>query len=94
VKNPQRTVDRFKFFFVAVFVAFIGMTAGYWAFYQRPAQACENAGNWWDPQARVCGTVVYLPDLTGRYQMGEREFRAPETLPARPVRQAAERPSA
>ena len=39
-------------------------------FYERPADLCERSGNWWDPQARECGTVVYIPDVTGRYVMG------------------------
>jgi len=87
VRHPQRIIDRFKFVAVALFVASIGATAGYWLFYERPLQRCERSGNWWDPQARECGTVVYIPDLTGRYEMGGQRVRAPTALPARPVAQ-------
>ena len=38
----------------------------YNAIYVAPAQHCEGSGNWWDPQTRTCGHVVYLPDITHR----------------------------
>lgn len=75
VKNAQRIVDRFKLVYFAVFLAVAGGTGLYWMFYQRPEAACERSGNWWDPQTRQCGTVVYIPDLTGRYRIDGREYR-------------------
>lgn len=91
MKVFRRAIDRFRFLFVAMFVAFAAGTGGYWMFVQRPAQACEAAGNWWDGESRVCGTVVYLPDLTGRYEIGGREWRpavaqsAPTSAASRPA---------
>jgi hypothetical protein len=43
--------------------------AGVWtynAIVVAPAQRCEGSGNWWDPQTRTCGHVIYLPDVTHR----------------------------
>ncbi len=93
MNSTLRTITRFKFLFVALFVAFVGFTGGYWLFWERPAQRCEASGNWWDPQARFCATVVYLPDLTGRYEINGRRVQGPAQLPARPARAAAQ-PSA
>lgn len=31
-----------------------------------PGRACEAAHNWWDPEKRICGRTVWIPDLTHR----------------------------
>lgn len=77
------TIHRFMLAFVAVFAVFAAGIGGYWFFVQRPARACETAGNWWDPENRVCGTVVYIPDLTGRYTIDGRRDAEPTVVPPR-----------
>ena len=52
-------------FFAAVALAVAGVVA-YQHWTVDPVQRCEGSGNWWDPQTRTCGHVIYLPDLTHR----------------------------
>lgn len=80
--------------FTAVFFVFAAGSFGFWFFWQRPMQDCERAGNWWDPQNRVCGTVVYIPDITGRYTINGRRDRNPTVVPPRPNPAPAAQPAA
>ncbi|QUD86313.1 hypothetical protein [Phenylobacterium montanum] len=36
------------------------------AYYIWPMQRCEEAGNWWDPQDRVCAVPLPISQFTGR----------------------------
>ncbi len=65
---PQmhRSFDRIRTIFLAAFALCI---AGVWAlqvYYVQPRQRCEASHNWWDSRQRVCGHVVYIPDITHR----------------------------
>ena len=31
-----------------------------------PGKKCEANGGWWDPDTRICGHPIYLPNITGR----------------------------
>lgn len=52
-------------FLVLLGIAMIAIFA-YQRLWLDPGKRCEAAGNWWDPANRVCGHVVYLPDITHR----------------------------
>ena len=52
-----------------------------------PGKQCEAEGNWWDAKTRICGHVVYLPNITHR-PIGSKQPRYPD-LP-RTRAQAAE----
>ncbi len=81
MRHPQRVINRFTFALVAVFIGIMGATGVYWAFWQRPEARCESMGNWWDPQTRQCGVVVWIPDVTGRYVINGQDYR-PASAPA------------
>lgn len=70
--------------FAAVGAVFVVFLIGWWFFVQRPKQDCENAGNWWDPENRVCGRVVLISDFTGRYHVNGRVDREAVRIPDRP----------
>jgi hypothetical protein len=51
-------------------VAFFFIAAGLWFYqinYVRPAQECEENGQWWYRPGRQCLTPVRITDLTGRH---------------------------
>lgn len=70
--------------FAGVFLVAAAAMLIYWFFWQRPADDCEGAGNWWDSDNRVCGRVVLISDFTGRYHVNGRMDREPVRVPDRP----------
>lgn len=68
--SMNRTIDRLKWIFLALFA--VGC-AGVWAYHLLwvwPGDRCEAAERWWDPDTRTCAQPIYIPDITGR-QPGE-----------------------
>jgi hypothetical protein len=62
----NRTIDRLKVIFVAIFaVANVGILVWEvgWAL---PERRCAEAHRWWDGYARVCALPVLTSDITGR----------------------------
>ena len=62
----NRTIDRLKLIFLAVFAissvgAFVYHIGWVW-----PGQKCEAAGDWWDWRSRTCARPVLISDITGR----------------------------
>lgn len=62
----NRTIDRLKLIFLAVFAitsagAFVYHIGWVW-----PEQKCEAAGDWWDWRSRTCARPVLISDITGR----------------------------
>ncbi len=53
-----------------VFLGLLGLAivviAAYQLLWIEPGKRCEAAGDWWDPARRICGHVLYLPDVTHR----------------------------
>ncbi len=66
----RRYTNRFLNRIELVFIALIGVTivvvAAVQIVWLNPGKRCEAAGNWWDPATRICGEVVYLPNITHR----------------------------
>ncbi len=52
--------------FLGLFALAVVAITTYQLLWIEPAKQCEAAGNWWDGENRVCGRVVYLPDITHR----------------------------
>lgn len=62
--NP--TYTRVKLIFLGLFVLALGAVLIYHLGWVWPAQKCEQAGKWWDPEGRVCAQPVLISDITGR----------------------------
>jgi hypothetical protein len=59
-------INRLKIYFICTFAL---LTAGmliYQYVWLEPQKRCEAGHNWWDSESRKCGTVVFVPDLTGK----------------------------
>jgi hypothetical protein len=65
-RHSTRFLNRIELIFVGLVVLTIVIVAAVQMIWIDPAKACEAAGNWWDPQTRICGQVVYLPNITHR----------------------------
>ena len=62
----NRTIDRLKVIFLAIFaVANVGIVVWEvgWAM---PERKCSEAHKWWDGYSRVCATPILTSDVTGR----------------------------
>ena len=62
--NP--TINRLKILFLALFAIGALAIGAYQIFYVLPAQKCDDRKGWFDPKTRGCGTVLYIPSITGR----------------------------
>ncbi len=62
--NP--TIDRLKLVFLGIFAVACAAVWAYQIFYVWPAKRCEEGGQWWDGDRRVCAQPIYIPDITGR----------------------------
>ena len=62
----NRTINRTKMLFVALFVLFAGGAWAYQILVITPGKKCEAKGAWWDPGRRICATPIFLPNITGR----------------------------
>ena len=62
----NRTINRTKILFVALFVLISGGAWAYQALVIDPGNRCEAKGSWWDKDRRICATPIFLPNITGR----------------------------
>lgn len=61
---------RLAFLFLAVFAVLVACIIVFHIYWKEPGERCEAQGGWYDIEARVCATPIYIPDITGR-QPGE-----------------------
>ncbi|MFN3520890.1 MAG: hypothetical protein ACK4YQ_01480 [Phenylobacterium sp.] len=62
----NRTINRLKLIFVAIFaVSCVGVLV-YHVGWEWPRQKCEAKGDWWDWQGRTCAHPILISDITGR----------------------------
>ncbi|MDO1560052.1 hypothetical protein Q0812_11500 [Brevundimonas sp. 2R-24] len=66
----NRSLTRLRLIFVALFVLGVVGVGVYQIYWAGPQKECEGRGDWWDPATRICGDVIYIPNITGR-QPGE-----------------------
>jgi hypothetical protein len=59
-------LDKVKRVLVIAFFVLAGAAIAYDRLWLAPGRACEAAHNWWDPEKRICGRTVWIPDLTHR----------------------------
>ena len=62
----NKLIQRLVLGFVSVFAVCCVAVAVYEVMWAIPARHCEERSGWWDPGQRVCGTPIFLPDLTHR----------------------------
>lgn len=65
-RHSARFLNRIELIFVGLVVLTIIIVVAVQIVWLNPAKTCEAAGNWWDPSTRICGQVIYLPNLTHR----------------------------
>jgi hypothetical protein len=62
----NRTINRLKLIFVAIFgVCCVGV-AVYQFGWEIPRQRCEAQRDWWDWRTRTCAQPILISDITGR----------------------------
>jgi hypothetical protein len=59
-------IHKLTLLFLGVFVASCVAVAVYQLVWVMPQKRCEDREGWWDPQTRLCGTPIFLPNLTHR----------------------------
>lgn len=74
----NRTIDRLKLIFLALFGFGTVCVFIYHAFWVWPGQRCEASGKWWDPGGRECAQPILISDITGRTVGDKREQAAYE----------------
>lgn len=62
----NRVVQRMMLMFACLFALACVAVAVYQVMWAIPARHCAERDGWWDPDQRVCGTPIFLPDLTHR----------------------------
>jgi hypothetical protein len=80
----NKTITRIMLGFVAVFVVGTACLLVYQTLWLTPAKKCEEMGNWWDPETRICATPISIDKITRR-PLGSPPIAAP-----RPQAAAAE----
>jgi hypothetical protein len=69
----NRTIDRLKLIFLALFGFGTVVVFVYHAFWVWPGQRCETSGKWWDGSTRTCAQPILISDITGRTIGDKRE---------------------
>jgi len=59
-------LGRVKLFLIGAFFVLAAGAFVYDHYWVGPGRECEANHNWWDPKLRVCGKVVWVPDMTHR----------------------------
>ena len=54
----QRTIFRFKIFFLVLFLIGTAGSIAYHVMWVLPSRECAARGGWWAPRSRVCGTPL------------------------------------
>ena len=62
----NRTIDRLKLIFLAVFAILSAGAFVYHIGWVWPGQKCEANGDWWDWRSRTCAKPILISDITGR----------------------------
>lgn len=62
----NKTITRIMLGFVALFMVVTACLLVYQTLWLTPEKRCEQMGNWWDPETRVCATPVRLDKITRR----------------------------
>ncbi len=62
----NKIIHRMVLFFVGAFALACVAVAVYEVMWAIPARHCNERNGWWDPATRVCGTPIFLPNLTHR----------------------------
>ena len=52
--------------FLVAFGVMCAAIVAFQAYYVWPAQKCEDKGDWWEPQSRVCAVPIPISAFTGR----------------------------
>ena len=66
-EQPQhRIIHRMALGFAAAFAVSCVAIAIYQLVWVMPEKRCLDHNGWWDPATRICGTPIFLPDLTHR----------------------------
>ncbi|HEX4181350.1 MAG TPA: hypothetical protein VHY32_11215 [Caulobacteraceae bacterium] len=60
------TIDRLKVIFLVIFAVCCAITWTYHFMYIWPRNQCEDKGDWWDAQDRVCAVPMPISQFTGR----------------------------
>ncbi len=76
-----RTISRLRLIFFGVFIVLSIASIAFQFLWLRPMRKCEASGNWWHGPSLSCATVVYIPDITGRYVIRGQESKAPAAPP-------------
>ena len=94
MRNMARlTARRIWMVFAGLFVVALCGVFAFEYFYRAPGQRCEANGGWWDMAERVCGRVIYIPDITGRAEGESRESASRRGPPRSSSWNASTRPS-
>jgi hypothetical protein len=59
-------IQRTTMIFLGLFVISVIAVMAYQILVITPGKKCEANGGWWDPDTRICGHPIYLPNITGR----------------------------
>jgi hypothetical protein len=62
----NKLIQRMAVAFAAAFAVCCVAVAVYEVLWVMPAKRCLENNGWWDPATRLCGTPIYIPDLTHR----------------------------
>jgi len=87
----NRTINRLKVIFLVVFAVASALSVAYHVGWVLPRQACEEKGDWWDPEGRICAHPVLISDITGRVagdpaRAAPVEKAKPQSAPQAPAR--------
>lgn len=85
----NRTIDRLKLIFLALFGFGTVAVFVYHAFWVWPGQRCEADGKWWDGSTRTCAQPILISDITGRTIGDKREEVAYKAALAKEAQDAA-----
>lgn len=75
----NRTIDRIKLIFLAVFATLSALAVAYHVLWKWPEQACESSGDWWDWRTRTCAHPIPISDITGRVIKDRASYEAAKT---------------
>lgn len=62
----NRTIDRMKTIFLALFAVLSAGVFVYHVGWVWPGKKCEAKGDWWDWRTRTCAHPILISDITGR----------------------------
>jgi len=66
------TMKRLSILFLSLFAVLLAGMFAYESLVVAPGDRCEEGGQWWDPESRVCAQPISIAEITGRPNPGER----------------------